>query len=64
MSRQALPHEVAELAARLPNWLPAAVRWSVDLANHGPPWLPDKLRRCPLQGCTVVARLCYLRSKR
>jgi len=63
MSRQVLPHEVAELTARLPAWLPGAVRWSVNLANCAPPWLPDKLRRCPLEGCAMLVRLYHWRAK-
>jgi hypothetical protein len=57
MSRQILPHEVAELAARLPAWLPKAVRWSVNLANCAPPWLPDKLGCCPLKACALLVRM-------
>lgn len=63
MSRQALPHEVAELVAQLPTWLPGAVRWSVNLANSPRCWLPYKLRRCPLQGCALVVRLYHWRGK-
>ena len=64
MSRQVLPHEVAALTARLPSWLPGAVNWSVKLANHGPRWLPHRLRRGPLQGCALVMRLYHWRATR
>ena len=64
MSGQALPHEVAALTARLPSWLPAAVNWSVDLANYGPCWLPHSLKRKPLEGCALLMRLYHWRASR
>lgn len=64
MSRQVLPHEVAALTARLPCWLPGAVNWSVKLACHGPPWLPLRLRRTPLEGCALLMRLYHWRASR
>ena len=64
MSRQALPHEVAELTARLPAWLPAAVNQAVRFANHGPPWLPYRCRRCPLKAYALLLRLLYWGAKR
>ena len=63
MSRLAMPHEVAELVAQLPVWLRWLINWSVELANHGSPWLPDKLRRCPLKGCAMLTCWFYSRSK-
>ena len=62
MSRRALPHEVAELTARLPSWLPAAVNRAVAFANHGSPWLPYRLRRCPVQACALLMRLIHWRG--
>ncbi|GAB3471432.1 hypothetical protein [Polaromonas eurypsychrophila] len=49
MSRQVSPAEVRELLAALPRWFPAAARWSVKLANHGPGWMPQVLRGVPLR---------------
>jgi len=57
MTRAILPHEVDELVARLPRWLPVALGWSVRLAHTDPTWLPGAVRRCPLRGCAMVVRL-------
>ena len=46
-----------ELTECLPRWFPGAVDWSVELANHGPRWLPVKLRCAPLWGAYLIARL-------
>lgn len=45
-----VPENVRALLERLPVWFPQAVAWSVQLANHGPVWLPRTLRNAPL-GC-------------
>lgn len=59
MSCQALPHEVAELDARLPGWLPPCFARAVALASHGPVWLPRWAKRCPLQACVLLMRLIH-----
>ena len=41
----------------LPRWFPAAVRWSVDLANHGPRWMPRTLKCAPLWCAGVAVRV-------
>lgn len=56
-----LDREAALLLARLPRWWPAAVTWAVNLANHGPLWLPVALRCVPLRGCAFVTWL-YVRG--
>ena len=42
---------------RLPGWFPQAVAWSVQLANHGPVWLPRTLRKLPLACLAGVVRV-------
>lgn len=54
MSRPVLPHEVDALLARTSRWLHRAVGLSVHLANHGPPWIPKKVRRAPLRVCSAL----------
>ena len=50
MSTLPVPANVRAVLDRLPVWFPQAVVWSVELANHGPIWLPRTLRNAPL-GC-------------
>ncbi|WP_341903989.1 hypothetical protein [Polaromonas sp. YR568] len=57
MSRTPTPAEVDALSARLPRWFPAAVGWSLDLANRGPVVIPHPVRLLPLRGCAAVLRL-------
>lgn len=52
-----LDREVALLRARLPSWWPSAVTWAVELANHGPGWLPIAVRCVPLRACALVTWL-------
>jgi hypothetical protein len=57
MSALPVPENVRAVLQRLPGWFPGAVGWSVRLANHGPRWLPVKLRCAPLWCAGVVVRL-------
>lgn len=57
MSALPVPENVRATLERLPVWFPGAVGWAVRLANHGPRWLPVKLRCAPLWCAGVVVRL-------
>lgn len=52
----ALKSEVRKLFERV-RWISGAVTWSVRFANHGPAWLPVRLRVIPLQ---LVAKIIQL----
>lgn len=50
------PAEVRELLDRV-RWISGAVNWAVRFANHGPAWVPVRLRVIPLQ---LVAKIVQL----
>lgn len=54
MSALPVPENLRAVLQRLPGWFPGAVGWAVRLANHGPRWMPVKLRCAPLWCAGVV----------
>lgn len=57
MSTLPVPEKVRATLEHLPGWFPGAVGWAVGLANHGPRWVPRKLRHAPLWCAGVAVRL-------
>ncbi|NMM09807.1 MAG: hypothetical protein HHJ16_05985 [Polaromonas sp.] len=56
MNALTCPETVQTMVQSLPKWVPGMVRWSVKVANHGPRWVPVRLRAAPLWCMARIVR--------